>query len=100
MSGDAPEMPANALRKVRGPGDYDWTGRRCTFLVRTEGGRPVLDAGGRLEPGETKARGTVLGQTYLGLAEDSLIPNYEVRVETKTGRWRILLLENNFQVVG
>lgn len=93
-------LPAGSSRIVASPEDHDWAGLLCTFLVLLKDNSPVVDvATGRLLPGLTKARGRVVNQIYLGRTGDGMIPDFEIEVQTKSGQWKIGLLDNNFQII-
>jgi hypothetical protein len=85
---------------IKKPEDHDWTGKLCMFKALIEDGAPVIDpATGRITPGLVKARGTVLGQTYLGRVGLGMIPDFEIEVQCKSGVYKIGLLDNGFQPV-
>jgi hypothetical protein len=91
-------------KTIRKPEDHDWTGCLCTFRGRLdESGRPAVGADGRVAPGETKIKGIVTGQTYLGRDNKWNIPDFEIEVKgTKEGSRAVLkigLMANSFQVV-
>lgn len=93
-------MSERIKTEIRKPEDHDWTGEVCTFYALVRDGAPVVDvATGRISPGDVKARGTVLGQTYLGRVGDGMIPDFEIEVQCKSGAYKIGLLDNRFTPV-
>lgn len=89
-------------KTIRKPEDHDWTGCLCTFRGQLGAdSRPEVGADGRVVPGETKIKGIVAGQTYLGPSGKGQIPDFEIEVRgTKSETvLKIGLLANSFQVV-
>lgn len=87
-------------KPIRKPEDHDWTGCRCTFTGELGPNGPVIGDNGRILPGDTKIKGKVTGQTYLGPSQKyNLIPDFELEVEGKSKAvMKIGLLDNNFQL--
>lgn len=89
-------------KTIRKPEDHDWTGCLCTFRGRLgANGRPEVGQDGRVLPGETKIKGIVAGQAYLGPSGLGQIPDFEIEVQSTKNQnvLKIGLLANSFQVV-
>lgn len=87
-------------KRIHRPEDQDWTGELCTFMASVNGDGPVIDeATGRIRPGGVKAKGTVIGQKYLGRRGPGEIPDFEIEVQCKSGVYKIGLLDNRFTPV-
>lgn len=88
-------------KPIRKPEDHDWTGCLCTFWGQLdESGCPLVGENGRAVRGDTKIKGTVVGQTYLGRDNKWNIPDFEIELKGKSKTvLKIGLMENGFQVV-
>jgi len=84
------------LRGITKPEEHDWTGRDFQFRGKMEGGRPVRDDRGFIEPGDTVMRGRVIKQRYVG-RDDAGIPEFELEIRSASGHlaW-IRLVANRF----